>query len=117
MSLMGAARAARVPGVLAMAVVAGASYPWTFSHYWPPEQAIAWKGLGVGLLAVWAAVNARGRDGWMLAAVLALWAAADVVLELRFEAGAALFAAGHIVAVALFRRLRAAGRLRRIGGG
>lgn len=107
MNVRALVRRSRVPGVLLMAVLAGASYPYNFAVYLPPEKAIAWKGLGVGLLAVWAAVNARERDGWLLAAVLALWASADVVLELNFLGGAALFAVGHVVAVVLFRRHRA----------
>lgn len=97
-----ALRASRVPAVLAMSVLAGVSYSWTFTGSLPFEQEAAWKGLGVGLLAVWAAMNARERDGWLLAAVLALWAAADVALEFAFIGGAALFAAGHATAVLLF---------------
>ena len=30
----------------------------------------AWKTTGVGFLALWAAANARGRDGWLIAAIL-----------------------------------------------
>ncbi|QMW23998.1 lysoplasmalogenase family protein [Sandaracinobacteroides saxicola] len=105
--MIAALRASRLPGVLAMAVVAGLSYPLSFGGDWAPAQAIVWKGLGVGLLALWAGFNARDRDGWLLTAVLALWATADMVLEVAFMAGAALFAAGHGVAILLFRRQRA----------
>jgi len=67
---------------------------------------IVWKGAGVALLAVFAALQARSVDGWLLAAVMALGALGDVLLEIAFTAGAASFALGHVVAIALYRRNR-----------
>lgn len=61
-----------------------------------------WKGAGVGFLAVYAAHRGRGRDGVMITLVLALGALADVVLEFSFLVGGAIFALGHLVAIALY---------------
>ncbi len=58
-----------------------------------------WKGLGVGLLALWAARNASGRNGWLFAAVLAFGALGDVVLETDLVTGGIAFAIGHMLAI------------------
>jgi uncharacterized membrane protein YhhN len=63
---------------------------------------IALKGSAVAVLAIAAAVAARTRDGWLLAAVMALGALGDVLIEFDMAAGATAFAAGHIVAIALY---------------
>ena len=63
----------------------------------------AWKTSGVGLLALWAAANARGRDGWMIAAVLAFGALGDWLLDAKgLVTGAAAFAVGHLIAITLY---------------
>ena len=67
---------------------------------------IAIKGLGVGFLAIYAMRRAPGADGMILTAALALSALADMALELWFEAGGALFAASHLVAIGLYMRNR-----------
>jgi len=85
------------------AIVAGASY--FFADKLGAEGAVSviWKGAGVGMLAVWAATQARAFDGWLLAAVLALGALGDVLLETAgLTVGAAAFLAGHIVAIGLY---------------
>lgn len=64
---------------------------------------VAWKGAGVGLLAVWAATRASNFDGWVIALVLALGALGDVLLETSgFTVGGIVFLAGHIVATVLY---------------
>ena len=93
--------------VLILALIAGASYYLT--HWFPMEGAggVVWKGLGVGLLALWAALQARSTDGWLIAAVLALGALGDVLLETHgLTVGALAFLAGHLVAVMLYLRNR-----------
>lgn len=73
---------------------------------------MAWKGAGVALLAVYAAQRAKGFDGGLIALAMAFGAAGDVVLEVSFLFGGALFAAGHVIAIALYwrnRRERATG--------
>ena len=63
----------------------------------------AWKASGVGLLAVWAAANARGRSGWPIVAVLGFGALGDWLLDAKgLETGAAAFVIGHIIAIALY---------------
>ena len=67
---------------------------------------IAIKGAGVGFLAIYALRRAPGADGMILTVALALSALADMALELWFEAGGALFAASHLVAIVLYMRNR-----------
>lgn len=64
----------------------------------------AWKGLGVALLAVWAARNALDRNGWLIAAVMAFGALGDVVLESDLVVGGIAFAIGHVLAIYLYLR-------------
>lgn len=67
----------------------------------------AWKASGVGLLAVWAAMNARSTDGKLIAAVLAFGALGDWLLDaVGMLAGAAAFATGHLIAIILYLRNR-----------
>jgi len=93
------------------ALVAGLSYP--LSPYlacremllpdWGP---IAWKGAGVGLLAIWASSQGRTTDHRLLAAVLLFGAVADMVLDVQFMMGAVIFAVGHGIAITLYLRNR-----------
>ncbi len=88
------------------ALAAGLSYPLSWSLDLAPAYAIAWKGAGVGLLAVWASAQGRTPSHRLLAAVLTLGAVADMVLEVHFILGAAIFAVGHVVAITLYLRNR-----------
>ncbi len=92
--------------VLAASVAAGVSYVVSWGLDPPHAAGIVWKGLGVGLLAVYAALRARGLDGWLLAALMALGCAGDVLLEINFTVGALAFLAGHVVAIVLYLRNR-----------
>lgn len=95
-------RPAYLPLFLA-ALVAGTSYLVADRLIAPGPGYVAWKGAGVGLLALWAALNARSRDGWLVTAVLALGALGDVLLEAAgLTVGAVAFLAGHLVAIALY---------------
>lgn len=68
---------------------------------------LAEKGATVGLFALWAAVQARSLDGWLIAAVMAFGALGDVVIETHgLTPGALAFLAGHLVAVWLYLRNR-----------
>jgi uncharacterized membrane protein YhhN len=92
------------------ALAAGASYMWAVQQDLTGPPIIAWKGAGVALLAAWAAANARSRDGWWIAAVLAFGALGDVLIDAAgLIAGAVAFIAGHILAILLYRRNRRAG--------
>lgn len=91
-----------------IAVLAGASYSLTaWDMVDAGAWAAAWKTSGVALLALWAATRARSADGWLIAAALALGALGDLLLETHgFTIGGAAFAAGHVVAIALYLRNR-----------
>ena len=76
--------------VLAAAIIGGVSY--LAADYLPLTVAVglAWKGSGVALLALYAALRARSLDGWLLAAVMAFgaagagtWAAAAPAMRRR----------------------------------
>lgn len=60
------------------------------------------KGAGVALLAVYAWHRSRTNDVHLIAAVLALAAAGDVVIEFSQVEGGALFFVSHLVALALY---------------
>ncbi|MBC7986766.1 MAG: lysoplasmalogenase [Sphingomonadaceae bacterium] len=94
--------------VLALSLIAGLSYPLGWDAGLPALALTAWKGTGVALLALYAALLAREADGWLLAVVLALGALGDVLLETSMTAGALAFLAGHVVAIGLYLRNRRA---------
>lgn len=93
------------PWLLAGVIAAVAYYVLQGSIKVEPIE-LAIKGAGVGFLAIYALRRAPGADGIILTLALALSAAADMALELWFEAGGALFAASHLVAIALYLRNR-----------
>lgn len=102
------ARPAAVPPLLVASLLFGLGYPLLWDAGVADDGMIAIKGAGVGLLALLAATRARATDGWLLATVMAFGALGDVLLEIEFEAGAAAFALGHVVAIALYLRNRRA---------
>ncbi|WP_343699336.1 lysoplasmalogenase [Caulobacter sp.] len=95
---------------LVASVVAGVSYVATWTADLPQAVETAWKGAGVGLLAVHAALRARDLDGWLLVAVMALGAGGDVLLQTHgLTVGAVSFLLGHLVATGLYLRQRGTG--------
>jgi len=93
--------------VLWAALFGGISYVAGWFLDIPPGLSTAWKGTGVGLLAVYAALNAKSLDGCLLAAVMAFGALGDVLLETHgLIVGALAFLAGHLTAIALYLRNR-----------
>ena len=92
----------RATWLLILALIAGASFWFVGQHTIPTLPWIAWKGAGVGLLTIWAALNARGRDGWLITAVMAFGTLGDVLLERSQTGGALAFLAGHLIAVVLY---------------
>ena len=96
--------------VLAAALVAGVSYLAADQLALSPVAGLIWKGSGVGLLAVYAALLARSFDGWLLAVVMALGAAGDVLLGAAgFVIGGGVFLLGHLTAIWLYLRNRRPG--------
>lgn len=91
--------------LVAPSLAFGLSYPLLWDHM-PPAMDLAWKGAGVGFLALAAALRAGSTDARLLAFVLALGTAGDVLLEVSLAAGAAAFGVGHVVAILLYRRNR-----------
>lgn len=95
--------------VLAASVVAGVSYVWSWSLPLSEGASLAWKGAGVGLLAVYAALKARDLDGWLICAVMAFGALGDVLLGAAgLVVGAVAFLIGHLIAIGLYWRNRRA---------
>lgn len=92
---------------LIAAVIAGASYLYVGATGMSGPLAVAWKGAGVGLLAVYAALQARSTDGWLIALVMTFGAIGDVLLDaVGMTPGAAAFIVGHVFAIALYLRNR-----------
>jgi uncharacterized membrane protein YhhN len=95
---------------LAAAVIGGVSYLAADHMSLSQPVSLAWKGTGVGFLALYAALAARSLDGWLICAVMALGAAGDVLLGAAgFTAGGAAFFAGHVAAIVLYQRNRREG--------
>ena len=94
----------RARGLLVISLLFGLSYPLVWSLPWPTGATTAWKGAGVGLLALLAALEARNLDGWLLAVLLAFGALGDILLDGNLTAGAIAFIFGHVVAIALYLR-------------
>ena len=73
--------------VLIAAIIAGVSYlfPAAWSEHMftvglsssAATMLVVWKGAGVGLLAVYAALQTRSTDGWLIALVMAFGALGD----------------------------------------
>lgn len=91
------------PWLLA-SLAASISYFFARDNPVPGLYLIAWKGAAVALLAVYAARRAKSADGWLLASALGLGALGDMGLEVDMIVGGALFALGHLIAIALFLR-------------
>jgi len=113
------------------AIVAGASYCLPAWSGWQGQAIITWKGAGVGLLAVTAAMAALAarrqpplsrsttavlnpgkdslafKDALLLTAVMVCGALGDVLLDaISLVAGAVWFALGHVLAMGLYWRNR-----------
>ncbi|NNC73674.1 MAG: lysoplasmalogenase [Sphingomonadaceae bacterium] len=92
---------------LVLALLSGLSYFVASRMFEPSPVLVVWKGAGVGLLALWAAMQARNLDSWLIAVVMAFGAAGDVLIDaMGLIPGALAFLAGHIVAIGLYLRHR-----------
>lgn len=68
---------------------------------------ITFKGSCVALLALWAGLNAKSLDGWLIMAVMAFGALGDVMIETHgLIGGGATFFIGHLIAMYLYLRHR-----------
>ncbi|MFN3517439.1 MAG: lysoplasmalogenase family protein [Novosphingobium sp.] len=93
------------PWLLA-SLLAGISYYFIRHDTVPDIFEWAWKGAGVALLAVYALARHKGADSRVIAAVMALGALGDVLIELVLEWGAIAFLIGHLIAIRLYWRHR-----------
>ena len=93
-------------GLLIASLIFGLGYPLVWGLGWPGSLTTAWKGAGVGLLALLAASQARNLDGWLLAGLLGFGALGDILLVGSITTGAIAFMIGHVIAVWLFLRNR-----------
>jgi uncharacterized membrane protein YhhN len=92
------------------ALIGGASYFLAVVQRLDGPGIHLWKMSGVALLAAWAAVHARGRDGRLIAAALAFGALGDWLLAaIGLMEGSIAFAAGHVIAIGLYLDNRRAG--------
>lgn len=96
------------PWLLA-SLVAATSFFFLAGETTPGIYKMIWKGVGVGFLAFYAWRRGRGTDGYLIAAAMTLCALADVVLEISFLVGAAIFAIAHGVSIWLYLRNRREG--------
>ena len=93
--------------VLIAAVIAGVSYLYMVGAPLSGPLAMIWKGAGVSLLAIYAALQARSTDGWLIALVMAFGALGDILLDgANMIPGALAFILGHITAIVLYLRNR-----------
>lgn len=84
------------------ALIAGISYLAAVYAELTGPLIIVWKGLGVGLLALFCARAVPSQQGWHIATIMAFGAAGDVVLDIHFMSGAVLFAIGHVLAAEFY---------------
>ncbi|MBB4631369.1 lysoplasmalogenase family protein [Sphingosinicella soli] len=98
--------AQRIALPASLAAIAAAIYFFAMTAGLPFALHVALKGACVTILAIAAAMAARGTDGRLFAGVMALGALGDVLLEFDLMTGAAAFAAGHVFAIWLYLRNR-----------
>ncbi|MFC4292042.1 lysoplasmalogenase family protein [Sphingorhabdus arenilitoris] len=91
---------------LLVSLVFGLSYPLAAMWHVPEIFAVIWKMASVGALVPYALRRHHNGEFAMLAGVLGLCALADGVLEFSLTAGGAIFAAAHLLAIALYARHR-----------
>jgi hypothetical protein len=89
------------PFLLASMAAAIAFYALRLSTM-PEIWLIPVKGAAVGLLALYALLRGSGRDGKLLAAMMAVAALADMAMEIDRGAAALLFFTYHVIAIALY---------------
>ncbi len=91
---------------IAASIAASAVYYFLWNNPIGGIWLILLKGAGVGFLTIYAMRRTRGLDGALLVLTLALAAAADMVLEINFRVGGAVFLLSHLVACCLYWRRR-----------
>jgi uncharacterized membrane protein YhhN len=91
--------------ILTVALILGVSHILTWSFEFADPLRLIWKFLCVGSLALYASSKARNTDGWVLAALLFISAASDVLLEIVGQIrGALTFIVADILGILLYVR-------------
>ena len=91
---------------LMLSLLFGISYYFVNDSNIPGVYLIAWKGAGVGFLAVYALVRLHRLDGKVVGAIMAFGAIGDMVLEYDLMLGAIAFTVGHLLAILFYSRFR-----------
>ena len=91
---------------LMLSLLFGISYFFVKDSNIPGVFLIAWKGAGVGWLAVYALTRLHRLDGKIVGAIMALGAIGDMALEFDLVLGAGAFMIGHLVAILFYSRYR-----------
>lgn len=91
---------------LLLSLLFGISYFFVKDSNIPGVYLMAWKGAGVGFLAIYALVRLHRLDGKIVGGIMALGAIGDMVLEYDLILGAVAFMAGHLLAIAFYSRFR-----------
>jgi YhhN family len=91
--------------VLVAAIIVGVSHLFTWAVPMEHAWVVIWKGASVGLLALFAGLNAREPDGYLLTVVLALSALSDVlIVTIGAIQGGIVFMIADVVAIVLYAR-------------
>jgi uncharacterized membrane protein YhhN len=91
---------------LLFSLVFGMTYPLASMLHVPGIWEMVWKGASVAFLVPYALRRHHSGEFALLAAMLALCASGDVLVEIHLEFGAIAFAAAHIVSMYLYTRHR-----------
>ncbi len=91
---------------LLLSLLFGISYFFVTDSNIPGVYLMAWKGAGVGFLAIYALVRLHRLDGKIVGAIMAFGAIGDMVLEYDLMLGAAAFTVGHLLAILFYSRFR-----------
>jgi uncharacterized membrane protein YhhN len=91
---------------LLLSLLFGISYFFVSDSNIPGVYLMAWKGAGVGFLAIYALIRLHRLDGKIVGAIMALGAIGDMALEYDLILGAGAFMAGHLLAIIFYSRFR-----------
>lgn len=97
---------------LVASIAAALAFHYLRAGPWPDVWVVPVKGAAVGLLALYAVLRHSSRDARLLAIMLVIAAAGDMVAEFDGVAARALYAGHHLVALLLYLRHRRAGLAR-----
>ncbi|HSG34151.1 MAG TPA: lysoplasmalogenase family protein [Sphingomonadaceae bacterium] len=87
---------------LLLSIAAAVAYYILREGYFPELYLAFVKGAACALLATYAVLRHKGRDALMIAAVMAIAAIADMVIEFYPREGGLVFFASHVVALTLY---------------